>query len=188
MKVFDPKSKTIADCYRIVSVDPGKNKIAYACWNPATGELIKAGLVTQTSEPGTERVEHWREIADYFWVHIPPGDPVRLVVEIPQIYSGPREEDPNDLIDLAGVVGAICSSVEVEAVEWSPQPREWKGQIPKAVTKTRVDKRLSEKEKALVEWPAGRFKHDVYDALHLGLVFLEREGLRKIPDRYPESD
>lgn len=100
-----------------------------------------------------------------------------LIMEIPQIYVGPKT-NPNDLLDLAGVQGAIAGAT-MAPVEWSPLPREWKGQLPKEVSVARVEAKLSTPEKTLIEWPAKHLKHNVYDALHLGLVFLEREGLRK---------
>lgn len=169
---------------QVVSVDPGKHKVAWATWDPETGKLTGAGLVIHKPEIGTERVQVWKEVA--YWTDVATGlssgSEIRLVVEVPQIYTGVRDEDPNDLIDLAGVVGAIASTIAIGSVEWSPLPREWKGQIPKEVTQKRVDKRLSPEEKALIKWPIKSLCHNVYDAIHLGIVYLEREGLRAIPE------
>ncbi len=173
---------------KIVSVDPGLAKVAFASWDPETGQLLEAGLVVHKHEIATERVQKWKDMA--WWTCMVAGldrCDIDLVIEVPQVYAGARDEDPNDLIDLAGVVGAIASSIILGSVQWSPLPREWKGQIPKKVTKQRVDKRLSDAEKALIKWPSASLAHNVYDALHLGIVYLEREGLRKIPlsDKYP---
>lgn len=163
---------------RIISIDPGLKKVAYAIWN-ADGTLDRAGLVTRDFEPGIERAQKWKEIAedtDIFVDLSRTADQV-LVIEIPQVYSGARDEDPNDLIDLAGVVGAIASLLG-GTVEWSPLPREWKGQLPKEISQKRVEAKLSESEKAKIKWPAKHLRHNVYDALHLGLTYLAREGLR----------
>src|SRR5260221_1515651 len=164
---------------RIVSIDPGLKKVAYAVWSE-DGTLLSAGLVIEDYDPGMERAEKWRKIADY--VDLVTGlsniGDSYLVIEIPQIYSGNRDNDPNDLIDLAGVVGAIVGKIVCGSVEWSPTPREWKGQLPKEISQKRVEERLSLEEKALIEWPIKSLRHNVYDALHLGLTYLEREGIR----------
>lgn len=176
---------------KVISIDPGLNRVAYAEWDPETGDLLRAGLVSCDYEVGMERAEKWREMA---WrvddvLGLSNGDEIWLVIEVPQVYPGPREEDPNDLIDLAGVLGAIVGKILVGYVEWSPLPREWKGQLPKRVTKQRVDDRLKVGETEVIEWPVERLKHNVYDAIHLGIVYLEREGFREIPlpQRYPSN-
>lgn len=175
---------------KVISIDPGLARVAYAVWDPETGALLRAGLVIKEHDIATERAQKW---ADTAWavddeLGLSNGEEIWLVVEVPQVYSGPREEDPNDLIDLAGVCGAIAAKVLCGRVEWSPKPREWKGQAPKRITVARVDERLKAEETELIEWPSvKRFEQDVYDALHLGIVYLEREGLREIPlpQRYP---
>lgn len=177
---------------KILSVDPGLSKVAYAIWSNEHDsdlwyELEQGGLAVLAHEVGTERVQKWADMACAFREMIPAicGDYL-LVIETPQVYGGPRDEDPNDLIDLAGVVGAIAATVG-GPVEWSPKPREWKGQAPKEISRQRVDNRLTEAEKSRIRWPIKSLRHNVYDALHLGLVYLEREGLRKrpLPQRYP---
>jgi hypothetical protein len=162
---------------QIVSIDPGKKKVAYAIWDE-DGTLLGAGLVTHDPAPGDERAQIWKDIA--YWTSVATRlDSVDtiLVIEVPQVYEGPQEEDKNDLIDLAGVVGALAS-LTWGRVDWSPKPREWKGQLPKAITQKRVDAELSAAEKALIEWPAKNLRHNVYDAIHLGLTYLAREGIR----------
>jgi hypothetical protein len=169
----------------VISIDPGKRKVAYAVWDYDTGSLLRAGLVTHDPSPGDERAQQWKDIA--YWTELAAGlgrIDNRLVIEIPQVYEGYQDEDKNDLIDLAGVVGALSAHVWGR-VEWSPTPREWKGQLPKAITQKRVDAELNDAEKALIEWPAKNLRHNVYDALHLGLTYLKREGIR-LPDRYPQ--
>jgi hypothetical protein len=184
---------------RVISIDPGLNWAAFAEWDAETGLLRRAGLVKCEYEIGTERAEKWREMAWQVDAELGLSDSDEetwLVVEVPQIYKEVQNKDkkghsrdPNDLIDLAGVLGAIISKAQNGKVEWSPLPREWKGQIPKHVTKQRVDQRLQEGETECVEWPIESLKHNVYDALHLGIIYLEREGLREIalPQRYPNK-
>lgn len=163
----------------IISLDPGLHKVALAFWG-LNYQLVHACLVEHEHEKGTERVQKWADMA--YWVDLciaqyNKGD-IALVCEIPQVYSGPRDEDPNDLIDLAGVVGAVAANIVLGSIEWSPTPREWKGQLPKAITKKRVDAKLGDHEKAAIAWPIKSLCHNVYDAIHLGMTYLSREGLR----------
>jgi hypothetical protein len=161
-----------------VSIDPGKNACGVAVWYEY--KLSWAGFVKNpyTKALGKERAEKWGDMARA--VHKAIQGEIRdysLLLEIPQVYDGFTDNDKNDLIDLAGVQGAIVG-VTGAPVEWSPLPKEWKGQLPKKVSEKRVDSKLSQEEKARIEWPSPSLCHNVYDALHLGLVHLEREGLR----------
>ena len=167
---------------KIVSIDPGLAKVAVAVWDPADNFSLEYACLVRCEHPvGMERAQKWREMADCVVAELMEklGNPLDLVVEVPQIYSGARKEDPNDLIDLAGVLGAIIGALPQVSVEWSPKPREWKGQLPKTATKQRVDSKLVASEKACISWPIQSLAHNVYDAIHLGIVYLEREGLRE---------
>lgn len=164
----------------IISIDPGKFKVAYAIWDPQSYTLVSAGLVIVSAGHDLSRVAAWAVVA--YWVDvelgISSGKPVDMIVEIPEIYRDAKKTDPNDLIDLAGVVGAIASKICVGSVVWSPLPKEWKGQLPKHVTQSRVDAKLSDLEKSKIKWPAKHLKHNTYDAIHLGLTYLAKKGLR----------
>lgn len=174
-------TKTKCGSSRIASIDPGLAKVAVAIWNSERDFALEwAGLVLCDHSPGTERAQKWREMAEavfpWLWMH--GGEPLDMVVEVPQVYGGVHKEDPNDLLDLTGVLGAIVGGQACNSVAWSPLPREWKGQLPKEITQSRVDAKLSALEKSCIEWPIKSLRHNVYDAIHLGIVHLEREGLR----------
>jgi hypothetical protein len=166
---------------RLVSIDPGKHACSIACWHDYT--LVHAAWIENLfrRDQGKERADSWgdlgKRVADVIGTELGSSAPISLIVEVPQIYPGPRREDPNDLIDLAGVLGAIIGVTRASVV-WSPFPRQWKGQAPKEVTQQRVEAKLSDLEKGMIEWPASRLRHNVYDAIHLGIVYLERQGLR----------
>src|SRR5260221_11791670 len=93
---------------RIIAIDPGLTKVAYAEFSRETGSLASAGLATCDHEATLPRAQKWREMA--WWatmeIGLDNGSEINLVVEIPQVYSKISKIDPNDLIDLAGVVGA----------------------------------------------------------------------------------
>lgn len=101
---------------------------------------------------------------------------ITVVIERPQVYVAAKlKGDPNDLISIAGVVGAIGTLYWQDGSKIVTYlPREWKGTVPKAVTELRVDKRLSDDEKKRVEWPAKSLSHNVYDAIALGLFYAGR--------------
>lgn len=108
-----------------------------------------------------------------------------LVFELPQVYGGPRAEDPNDLIALALVCGAATAALERElgvAAILSPTPREWSKGSKKSKkagegwTSQRgamIARRLSPAERALVP-----DSHDAIDAV--GLVLFAQGRLEPI--------
>lgn len=94
-----------------------------------------------------------------------------LVIESQQVYRGAlMRGDPNDLIQLAAVKGAIIQRfAHLEGNIFAPKPSEWKGQVPKDVHHERILKRLSHEEQKL--WPKNK---NARDAIGLGLWKLGR--------------
>lgn len=114
---------------------------------------------------------------------LPAGYCVSLVLEWPQVRTaGKGRGDPNDLLLLAGVDAAITTDL------WDGMdfvrcvaPREWKGTIPADVLITRVQDRLSEKERSRVTLPAKSLRHNVWDAVGIALWAVGRlDALRVI--------
>lgn len=105
------------------------------------------------------------------------GDrPIRgLACELPQIYREAKlKGDPNDLMDLAAVVGALCALIPTETIRIY-LPREWKGQVPKEIVHQRVKQRLSIDEMTNVHMPPQKsLAHNVWDAIGIGLVHVKR--------------
>ena len=114
----------------IGAIDPGKHACAFAA-----GENGKIIDVTYGTSPG------------------PWGDMIfeKLYFEKPQVYPGIRNEDPNDLIDVA-IGGAIFfSQFRFGSCVVSIHPREWKGTIKKEVMTRRIESRLYPDELKLVD-------------------------------------
>jgi hypothetical protein len=99
----------------------------------------------------------------------------RLVLEVPQIYWGGRRGGrAADLIELAGVVGAVAAATPVLERAFY-LPRQWKGQTPKDVHNRRVMKRLRDGEDARIVRPkAAALLHNVIDSIGLGMKHLGR--------------
>lgn len=148
-----------------ISIDPGigkTNGTGWASWHAK--ELLIAGLVRPP------------EVIDLFERARTVVESVPIVsgvcfMEHMQVYGQQRQKgDPNDLVDVAfleGMLSARCKSVILFT------PREWKGQMPDAIVKKRVEKRLdiqeqSRLEAALRSVPAS-LRHNVYAAVGIGL-------------------
>lgn len=156
----------------ILSVDPGLRGCGVALWGD--GALVGAGYVRgPTAGRGPAAwVEMARCVAE--WVG---RDGARLVVEYPQVYVRARSKgDPNDLIQLAGVVGAISARFPAWPVGYLPA--QWKGQLSKEICWARAERDLEVHELNRVKWPAKSLRHNVEDALALGLYHLKATGAR----------
>lgn len=144
------------------AIDPGKKHSAVAVF--LDGELVGAWFASgDTVNMAAERLG-------------------RVVMEQPVAYNGPRREnvDPNDLIEITAagmaVAARLCRPGEkIQTI----QPQAWKGQVPKPVTKKRIEGKLTLGErmrlgKCLQE--ARGERHNVWDAVGIGLHALKRAG------------
>jgi hypothetical protein len=171
----------------LVSIDPGLNHVAFACWTPE-GKLIAAGLVKNPSarDKTLARPEIWmaaasalvRKVMGYPMIGSDPMETIGVMVEIPEVHQrGSGKGDPNDLIDVAGV--AACCVAALKAVggalcKWAPKPKEWKGQLPKEISSARVLEKLTPDESSRIEPCNPGLLHNIHDAIHMGLVFFKR--------------
>jgi hypothetical protein len=100
-----------------------------------------------------------------------------IVVEVPQVYTGQQNKgDANDLIDLAGVDGAIAAmAYSGTEIIWY-LPRSWKGTVPKPIHNKRVMDKLALTEKVVVgHWSTN---HNVIDAIGIGKFHLNQKRKR----------
>jgi len=134
------------------SIDPGKHGVGLASWSGST--LLEARYV-----PTEVRL----------------SDVDLVVCEVPQIY--PMEKwkgDPNDLIDVAVVAGMHLAKGLRQVMV---RPREWKGSVPKTIHNNRVLTQLDPLKKAMVDVIPKTLRHNVVDAIGLGLWYLNtRKG------------
>jgi hypothetical protein len=142
----------------IVAIDPGKRS-GFAMFHD--GELVCAGYATDGELLGVPP--------------LPTTKPALAVIELPVVYQRTGKGDPNDLIDLAVLVGDLRGfyrrcGVDVALV----RPRTWKGTVPKAIHGERVLAVLSTEERAILKGT----DHNMIDAIGLGLWQLKTEGQR----------
>jgi len=96
-----------------------------------------------------------------------------MVIELPQVYVASRSKgDPNDLIALASVVGALTHWFRGMTFVYSP--RAWKGTVDKKVMTERILKHLSEEERGRIQKAPKSLLHNSIDACGLGLHHLKR--------------
>ena len=101
--------------------------------------------------------------------------------EFPQVYTQSKSKgDPNDLISLAAVDGAIADGCEGEVI--TLKPRDWKGQLHNDATDERIRGRLTAAEtKILAECKCPpSLLHNVVDAIGIGLKAVNRFELHRV--------
>lgn len=101
-----------------------------------------------------------------------------FVTEWPQIYPGETKKDPNDLLPLCGLIGAVNAMLPPWTVRHTFLPREW-GAIGDA-TEGRVREHLAPDERKLLDavMPPS-LRHNAADSVGIGLHFLGRFGRRR---------
>lgn len=134
------------------SVDPGCVKgHGVALWKE-NGELASAFLI-----PSEDPVIVWGGV---------------LVIEIPVVrQTGLQKGSQRDIVNLALAAGKLIgtnSNRFQSVVELCPE--QWAGQIPKDVKYKRILERLTEDEKASIDWPKQKaLRMDVVEAIGIGL-------------------
>jgi hypothetical protein len=158
----------------LVAVDPGLHQCGVALWQ--NGRLVWADLVRNPDSVPGQGALCAREMGFAVGESVRPYTPKRLisgalplVIEVPQVYTRGRGGDPNDLIDLACVVGAVMANFN--GAIYTYRPAQWKGQVPKEVCHARARARLTPEEIAIVaaNCPPS-LAHNVWDAVALGLA------------------
>jgi hypothetical protein len=122
------------------------------------GALWSCGVCTVDQAP-----EWWSTITE-------------VVCELPQVYRAAQSKgDPNDLIKVATQVGRWEERAKSRGIQWVTYlPNEWKGQVPKDVHHRRAMRLLSEEESKRIPEMAATSRHNMMDAVALGLFRLGR--------------
>jgi hypothetical protein len=117
----------------------------------------------------------WRDMAEAVRLFAQGRLIDALVLEVPQVYTRGKG-DPGDLVELAGVDGAILGRL-MPVQQYGYKPREWKGSVPKDIHHARVRKTLTEAERQILENSApASLRHNVLDAIALGKWWLAQQA------------
>lgn len=153
----------------LLAVDPGLRGCGVALFDTA-GRLVRCAYLRGSKD--AKDAEAWAEMAQevYDWG---AADALRVVSEFPKVYAaGKSKGDPEDLLQLAGVVGALTALFRGEVTEFQVlRPYEWKRQVPKDIMAGRIADRLSMEETSVARhgMPSKSFAHNVWDAIGIGL-------------------
>lgn len=147
----------------VIAIDPG-NDTGWARFG-SNGVLEACGLTVPTNLPLTV------------------GG--KVICECPQIYPDElyQPKKVSDIIKLACKVGRVQQFYETHGnlVE-TVLPRDWKKQVPKDIHQKRIEASLSSYEHALAcahLSPVNlSVRHNVWDAIGLGVWFTKRLGIR----------
>lgn len=169
----------------LLAVDPGIRGCGVAAFDG--GRLLHAAYVKSryaTGNRAEEAADMARAVAR--WCSDLALSPRELVVEWPRVYAdmirrGSKHvagKDPNDLLPLAGVDGALAALfVGCRATSYAPS--EWKGQMPKEVCHARTRLRLDSAEVVIYVGLTKVLDHNARDAVGLGLHHLGRLAPRR---------
>ena len=158
----------------ILAIDPGLRGCGVAYFGDAADghppELVFATWVKNPCESG-RGPEAWKDMAHAVMIHPYFSSVDEMAVELPQVYPGMPKTDVNDLLDLAGVLGAITGSSTATVKHFFPA--DWKAQVPKKIMNERVKGFLSMFEKSRIV-SVGALDHNTYDGIGIGLFYLKR--------------
>lgn len=154
---------------RTLAIDPGLRFCGVAVGEG--DKLIACALVQNPEKKGRNGIA-WGSMARSLkeWSDTyAPFDRVRC--ETPMQYQfghhGGKKVDPDDILQIQGVVGAISALYIIETL----YPYQWKGQLPKDVGYNRVRSKLSAEELAILDEAkcADSKRHNIGDAVGIFL-------------------
>lgn len=154
----------------LLAIDPGVRGCGVA--------LFRGGVLEQAvyleGHTNAQRAGAWLAMVAAVVEFVGMRAVYQLATELPQVYVTQRAKgDPNDLIQLAAVVGGLSQAFrQVEQKVYLPA--EWKGQVPKEIVHTRALGRLAPEEQGRISCRKKTMLHNVLDAVSIGLKFLGR--------------
>lgn len=155
----------------MVAIDPGLRDIGIAVFEGS--RLVRAGLV-RSSEKTLRGPGQWRSLAKQTAGWLGPVPRVDLLVlEGQQIYPGRFQARPDDLLQLAGVCGALTTTIEAKAY-FSYLPRVWKGSVSQADMAQKCLDLLTPEEAACIEPMPASLLHNAAHSIGIGLFHCGR--------------
>lgn len=151
----------------LLTVDPGLRACGVALWRD--GELQSACAVRGVVEG--RGPEAWRTLASGIgvWVEarVEEGEQGVVLVETMKVYAQGRA-DPADLVELAGVSGAVVGRLGWRAE--GVRAAEWNGQLPSPIRRNRTRDWVEAQgwnDRVNLDTTA-RFQQDIWSAIGIG--------------------
>ena len=158
----------------LVSLDPGVYSCALAGWHAPTsplevprGVLHAAGL-SKPCEPLLAPREVLSLIESLGAANAP------ICIEVPVKYAT-RRSTHKDVDRMLKVIAEIERAYPSSKVS-KCTPFQWKGNTPKEIQASRILSALTKTEHDAITWPKKSLRHNVIDAIGIGLWRLERLG------------
>ena len=158
----------------LVSIDPGVYSCAVAAWFAPTsplevpgGTLYRAGITTPCDAPETARAV--LELIASFGCSSAP-----VCVEVPVKYAT-RRSTHKDVDRMLEVVAEIKRAYPRDKF-FGVSPFAWKGNTPKEIQAARILSALTKAEHDAITWPRKSLRHNVVDAIGIGLWRVGRLG------------
>lgn len=180
-RALDPETRGCG--MRYLSIDPGLRACGVAAWETCDDDpdaphyvgLVSAALVRSGSKAHDQ--DAWRAMASAVaaWeMSVFAQGAQGIICEYPRTYGGRASKgDTNDLLQLASVVATLVTGGSFTQASLY-RPQDWKGNVPKGVTKERVHQKLTSRERTCILWPAPSLCHNVSDAIGIGLFHFRR--------------
>jgi hypothetical protein len=162
---------------KILAIDGGLRWCGVAVGTGGTNGTLTACALVKNTETKARNGAAWGAMAHAVkaWADL-QGPFNEVICETPMQYQhghhGGKRVDPDDILQLQGVVGALSALVGSPSLPMQTiYPYAWKGQLPKDVCFHRIKSRLAEKELALLQGApcAESLRHNIGDAVGIYL-------------------
>lgn len=166
---------------KMLAIDPGLRGCGCAVFE---GPVLRRAWFSKNTEMLERGPKAWRAMAEAVALGLNGEDfgPVELhtlAIEYPQVYKTAYQKgDQDDIVQLQGCAGAVVGLITAKHY-LGFTPRYWKGQVPKLIHNERVAKKLSPEELANIYEHRTTIRHNVIDAIGIGIFVLETQGVRK---------
>jgi hypothetical protein len=166
---------------KILTIDPGLRWCGVAVGDIKSKVLTDCALI-KNPETKARDGSAWSGMAQAVKAWADARGPFeQIVCETPMQYQaghhGGKRVDPDDILQLQGVVGALAGLLSTNKVSLRTiYPYVWKGQLPKEVCYNRIKSRLTDTELGLLKNAkcAESLRHNIGDAVGIYLVAVDR--------------
>ena len=152
----------------LLSIDPGKQHLAYALWQRdalTRAHLIRLPQSMRTASKWERAIYFYEEIRDFL-----PEREFEIALEDMEFRNIAAA---NNVIELQAIAAITTGLLMPEAVTYY-RPSQWKGSVSKGGTKAHVERTLTSAERLLIPKLPPSLIHNVYDAIGIGVRHLGR--------------